>query len=68
MLFKINFEVDNGVEYQKDSAIVIAENETQAIEKLIRLINSIDSETCVSKIFNTNIFSGEVFTGQHGWR
>ncbi len=68
MLFKIDFEVDNGVWYRKDSAIVIAENETQAIEKLIRLINSIDSETCVSRIFNTNVFSGEVFTGEHGWR
>ena len=68
MLFKIDFEVDNGTWYQKDTALVIAEDKTQAVEKLIRLINSIDSETCVSKIFNTNIFSGEVFTGQHGWR
>ena len=68
MLFKIDFEVDNGIWYRKDSAIVIAENETQAIKKLTSLINSIDSETCVSRIFNTNVFSGEVFTGEHGWR
>lgn len=68
LLFRIEFEVDNGVSYDKDVAIVLAHNKEEAHEKLQRLINSIDSETCVSKIFKTTIFSGEVFTGNHGWK
>ena len=68
MLFKIDFEVDNGIWYQKDTALVIAENETQATEKLRNMINAIDSETCLAEVSNINIFSGEVFTGKHGWR
>ena len=66
--YRIEFEVDNGVSYDKDVAIVFAHNTEEANEKLRRLINSIDSETCVSKIFKTTIFSGEVFTGNHGWK
>lgn len=66
--YRIEFEVDNGVSYDKDVALVFASTPEEANEKLRRLINSIDSETCVSKIFKTVIFGGEVFTGQHGWR
>lgn len=68
LLYRIEFEVDNGVSYDKDVAIVLAHNADEANEKLRQLINSIDSETCVSKIFKTTIFSGEVFTGSHGWK
>ena len=68
LLYRIEFEVDNGVSYDKDVAVVLANNKQEAHEKLQRLINSIDSETCVSKIFKTTIFSGEVFTGNHGWK
>ena len=66
-LYIINFEVDNGASYDKDTAIVMAHNKEEAEEKLKKLINSIDSETCVSKIFKTTIFSGDVFTGNHGY-
>ena len=66
-LYRIEFEVDNGVSYDKDVAIVMAYNAEEANEKLRRLINSIDSETCVSKIYKTVIFGGDVFTGNHGW-
>lgn len=65
--FRIEFEVDNGVAYNKDVAIVMANNVEEANEKLRRMIGSIDSETCVSKIFKTVTFKGDVFTGQHGW-
>lgn len=68
MLFKIDFEVDNGASYTKDSAIVVADSAAVANEKLRRMIGSIDSETCVSRIFNTSVFNGAIFTGRHGWR
>lgn len=66
MLYKIKFEVDNGAAYTRDVALVIAESKEEAIGKLKKLINSIDSETCVSKIFETDAFNGDVFTGKHG--
>lgn len=67
-LYRIEFEVDNGASYDKDVAIVMAHNAEEANEKLRKLINSIDSETCVSEIYKTVIFGGEVFTGRHGWK
>ena len=66
--YLIVFEVDNGASYRKDVALVFASTPGEAEEKLRNLINSIDSETCVSKIFKTIVFPGVVFTGQHGWR
>ena len=66
MLFKIDFEVDNGAYYQRDIALVKAENADAAKEKLRRFINRIDSETCVYKIYSINLFSGDIFTGRHG--
>ena len=68
LLYKIEFEVDNGVSYDKDVTLVMAHDAEEANAKLKSLINSIDNETCVSKIFKTEIFGGEVFTGRHGWR
>ena len=68
LLYRIEFEVDNGASYDKDVAIVMAHISEEAVEKLKKLINSIDSETCVSRIFKTEVFGGEVFTGNHGWR
>lgn len=68
LLYRIEFEVDDGAYYRKDNAIVMAHNAEEAVEKLKSLINSIDSETCVSEIVKTVIFGGEVFTGNHGWR
>ena len=65
--YLIEFEVDNGVSYDRDVALVMAQNAEDANEKLRALINAIDSETCVSKIFKTTVFAGDVFTGQHGW-
>ena len=64
--YKIDFEVDNGAYYYKDIALVKAQNEEEAESKLRKLINSIDNETCVSEIFKTSIFTGDVFTGNHG--
>jgi hypothetical protein len=67
-LYKIEFDVDNGCSYTHDTALVIANSFEDAKEKLKKLINSIDSETYVSKIYKVDSFSGEVFTGKHGWR
>lgn len=68
LLYKIEFEVDNGASYDKDVAVVMAHNAEEAIEKLKSMINSIDSETCVSEIYKIVLFNGEVFTGCHGWK
>ena len=67
-LYKIELEVDTGMFYDHDFAIVIANNEAEATAKLRSYINSINSETCVSKIYKIESFNGEVFTGNHGWR
>ena len=66
MLYKIKFEVENGISYTNDVALVNAANPDEANQKLRWYISSLDSETCVSKIYQTHSFSGEVFTGQHG--
>jgi hypothetical protein len=66
MLFKIDFEVDNGASYQKDTAIVDACSFDDAKEKLNKFMNKIDSETCISQIFSISLFTGDIFTGQHG--
>ena len=68
MYYKVEFEVDNEASYNKDVAIVLAHDAEEANEKLRRMISSIDHETCVSKIYKTSIFTGEVFTGNHGWK
>lgn len=68
LLYRIEFEVDDGAWHDKDVALVIAHDEEEANEKLKSLISSIDHETCVSRIFKTEIFGGKVFTGNHGWR
>ena len=68
MLYKIEFTVDNGYSYTSDVALVVANSSEEAREKLRHLINSIDSETCIAKIYNTDVFSGEVFTRKHGWK
>jgi len=67
LLYKIDFEVDDGAYYRKDSAIVMVHNKEEAEAKLRKLINSINSETCISEIFKTTIFAGDVFTGNHGY-
>lgn len=68
ILYRIEFEVDNGASYTRDVAIVKAGDAEEANEKLKRMIGSIDSETCVSRIFKTRDFDGEIFTGRHGWK
>lgn len=66
ILYKIEFEVDNGASYTKDTAIVVASTSDEAKRKLKEHISSLDSETCVSRIFQTQKFCNEVFTMQHG--
>ena len=68
LLYKIEFEVDDGAAYTKDVALVNAHCIEDAEEKLRAFINAIDSETCIYKIYNTAPFKGEIFTGRHGWK
>ena len=67
-LYKIELEVNTGIFHDHDFAIVVANNESEATTKLRQYINSINSETCVSKIYKIENFNGEVFTGNHGWK
>ena len=66
--YRINFEVDNGASYVKDSALVEGFNEEDAVDKLRNLINSLGYDTRVSEVYNVMKFQGTVFTGRHGWR
>lgn len=66
MLYSIAFEVDNGVSYENDIALVEANDVCEAEAKLRKHINKIDSETCISHIYNIRAFEGDVFTGKHG--
>lgn len=68
MLYRIEFEVDNGCTYDEDVAVIVANGYDEAKEKLHKYINSLNSETCISKIFNIGPFEGEVFTGRHGYK
>lgn len=66
MLYVISFEVDNGTSFTDDVACISASGYSDAIRKLNLYINSLDSETCVSKIYSVDPFEGDVFTGKHG--
>lgn len=66
MLYSIAFEVDNGTSYENDTALVVAYDIREAEAKLRNYINKIDSETCISHIYNIRTFEGDVFTGKHG--
>ena len=66
LLYKIEFEVDDGATYTKDVALVNAHCIEDAEEKLRHFIGAIDSETCIYKIYSTKPFKGEIFTGRHG--
>ena len=68
MLYSVAFEVDNGTAYINDTAVVSANDAWEAEVKLRNYINSIDSETCISRIYNVRAFEGEVFTGRHGYK
>lgn len=68
MLYSIAFEVDNGTSYENDTALVSAVDVWEAEVKLKNYINSLDSETCVSRIYNIRQFDGDVWTGFHGSR
>lgn len=68
MLYSIAFEVDNGTAYINDTAIVSANDVQEAERKLRLFINGIDSETCLSRIYNVRQFEGDIWTGKHGCR
>lgn len=66
MFYKITFEVDTGVNYEEDVALVFAHGFDEAKEKLNKFINAIDSETCIHEFTKVELFEGEIFTGRHG--
>jgi hypothetical protein len=66
MLYSIAFEVDNCTSYDNDMALVSANDVWEAEVKLKNYINNLNSETCVSRIYNVRQFDGDVWTGRHG--
>lgn len=66
MLYSVAFEVDNGASYENDVALISANDVWEAEVKLRNYINSIDSETCISRIYNIRQFDDDVWTGRHG--
>jgi len=66
MFYKITFEVDTGVSYEEDVALVFAHGFDEAKEKLNKFINAIDSETCIHEFIKVEPFEGDIFTGRHG--
>ena len=68
MKYTVVFEIDNGTSYEDDTALVEANDAWEAEVKLRNYINSIDSETCISTIYNVKAFEGDVFTGRHGYK
>lgn len=60
--YKIHYRVDTGWEYLIDTAIVKANNEEEAIEKLKSYISSIDNEYYITSVFSIEEFTEEIFS------
>ena len=67
MLYRIEFEVDNGAWRECDVALIQAHGFDEATEKLNNFINALDNESYVSNVFKVKPFEGEIFTGRHGY-
>ena len=67
MLYKIDFKVDDGNSCIKDIAIVEAPDPESAKNKLKQFVENIDSETCITEIFQTKPFVYKIFTARHGY-
>jgi len=63
-LYKIHYEVDTGFEFRRDTAIVKADNEKLAIEKLETYISSIANDYSVTEVFFVEEFIDEIFSDQ----
>ena len=69
-IFYIVYVVDTGYDYLQDGAVVVAENETDAIADLKHSIAKLGNDYCVDKVLSIEEFRGSVFTqlyGGHRW-
>lgn len=69
-IFYIVYVVDTGYEYLQDTAVVVAENETDAITDLKNSIGKLGSDYWVDEVLSIEEFRGSVFTqlyGGHRW-
>lgn len=62
--YKISYEVDTGWERIKDTAIVKADNEDDAIRKLKYYISSIGNDYFVREVFSVEEFADDIFTNR----
>ena len=65
--FLIKYEVDTGWEYNRDTALIEAEDEIEAKEYLERYIGRLGNDYMVNKIFEIREFDGYIFTGKYGF-
>lgn len=66
-IFIVNYAFDDGTNYYNDSAIIIAESESEARIKITNAINKIDSETVLTEIFHVKEFTKDIFTRSGYW-
>ena len=66
--FMIEYEIDNGARFYRDTAIVYAVDEPEAKIKLQYFVGYQDSETYCSEIFSVKEIRFDIFTGEFGYR
>lgn len=70
-LFIIDYEVDTGFYYIRDTALLYAKDETEAVNNLKSFIGRKGNEYGVSQIYRIKKFeeclTGYVFTSKHGF-
>ena len=62
--YKISYEVDTGWDYIRDTAIVKANNEDDAVKKLKSYISSIGNDYFVNRVFSVEEFVEDIFTNR----
>ena len=62
--YKIHYMVDTGIDHVEDTAIVKAENKTQAMEKLEMYIHNTGYEHTVDRFYSIEEFTSDIFSSK----
>ena len=62
--YKIHYEVDTGSDYQRDTALVKAENKESALEKLRPYIWKCGYDCAISEVFSVEEFTDDIFSSR----
>lgn len=66
--FMVEYEIDNGARFYRDTAIVYAVNESEARIKLKSFVGHQGYEIYCSHIISVKEISFDIFTGEFGYR